>query len=82
MDYEAEIAVVIGARCSRVAPDAALDHVAGYMLFNDLSARDWQFATPQWMPGKVFDGVGALRPGAGHARRGRARTTRSSSSSS
>ena len=82
VDYEAEIAVVIGARCSRVAPDAALDHVAGYMLFNDLSARDWQFATPQWMPGKVFDGVGALRPRARHAGRGRARTTRSSSSSS
>ncbi len=55
VDYEAEIAVVIGARCSRVGADAALDHVAGYMLFNDLSARDWQFATPQWMPGKVFD---------------------------
>ena len=29
--------------------------IAGYMLFNDLSARDLQFATPQWMPGKVFD---------------------------
>ena len=55
VDYEAEIAVVIGARCAGVTSDEALDHVAGYMLFNDLSARDWQFATPQWMPGKVFD---------------------------
>jgi 2-keto-4-pentenoate hydratase/2-oxohepta-3-ene-1,7-dioic acid hydratase in catechol pathway len=62
VDYEAEIAVVIGARCSRVSADAALDHVAGYMLFNDLSARDWQFSTPQWMPGKVFDGSAPCGP--------------------
>jgi 2-keto-4-pentenoate hydratase/2-oxohepta-3-ene-1,7-dioic acid hydratase in catechol pathway len=62
LDFEAEIAVVVGARCNRVAPDAALDHVAGYMLFNDLSARDWQFATPQWMPGKVFDGSAPCGP--------------------
>jgi 2-keto-4-pentenoate hydratase/2-oxohepta-3-ene-1,7-dioic acid hydratase in catechol pathway len=62
VDFEAEIAVVIGARCERVAPDAALEHIAGYMLFNDLSARDWQFATPQWMPGKVFDGSAPCGP--------------------
>ena len=62
VDFEAEIAVVMGARCARVSPDAALDHVAGYMLFNDLSARDWQFATPQWMPGKVFDGSAPSGP--------------------
>ena len=62
IDFEAEIAVVVGARCSRVSPDTALDHVAGYMLFNDLSARDWQFATPQWMPGKVFDGSAPCGP--------------------
>jgi acylpyruvate hydrolase len=62
VDFEAEIAVVVGARCARVAQEAALDHVAGYMLFNDLSARDWQFATPQWMPGKVFDGSAPCGP--------------------
>jgi 2-keto-4-pentenoate hydratase/2-oxohepta-3-ene-1,7-dioic acid hydratase in catechol pathway len=62
VDYEAEIAVVIGARCSRVSEDEALDHVAGYTLLNDLSARDWQFATPQWMPGKVFDGAAPCGP--------------------
>jgi acylpyruvate hydrolase len=62
VDFEAEIAVVVGARCAHVAPDAALEHVAGYMLFNDLSARDWQFATPQWMPGKVFDGSAPCGP--------------------
>jgi 2-keto-4-pentenoate hydratase/2-oxohepta-3-ene-1,7-dioic acid hydratase in catechol pathway len=62
VDYEAEIAVVIGARCSRVSEDEALDYVAGYTLLNDLSARDWQFATPQWMPGKVFDGAAPCGP--------------------
>ena len=62
VDYEAEVAVVIGARCAGVDAGEALDHVAGYMLFNDLSARDWQFATPQWMPGKVFDGAAPCGP--------------------
>lgn len=55
VDYEAEVAFVIGRRCRDVTEAEALDHVAGYMLLNDLSARDLQFATPQWMPGKVFD---------------------------
>jgi 2-keto-4-pentenoate hydratase/2-oxohepta-3-ene-1,7-dioic acid hydratase in catechol pathway len=55
VDYEAEIAVVIGKPCSEIAAGDALDAIAGYMLLNDLSARDLQFATPQWMPGKVFD---------------------------
>ena len=62
IDYEAEVAVVIGAQCAGVSADSALDHVAGYMLFNDLSAREWQFATPQWMPGKVFDGSAPCGP--------------------
>src|SRR5206468_13106710 len=62
VDYEAEIAFVIGRRCKEVAPDQALDAVAGYMLLNDLSARDLQFATPQWMPGKVFDGAAPCGP--------------------
>jgi 2-keto-4-pentenoate hydratase/2-oxohepta-3-ene-1,7-dioic acid hydratase in catechol pathway len=55
VDYEAEVAFVIGRRARDVGEPDALDHVAGYMLLNDLSARDLQFATPQWMPGKVFD---------------------------
>ncbi|MEK6276418.1 MAG: fumarylacetoacetate hydrolase family protein [Actinomycetota bacterium] len=62
VDYEAEVAVVIGRRAREVAEADALDHVAGYMLFNDLSARDLQFATPQWMPGKVFDGSAPCGP--------------------
>ena len=56
VDYEAEIAFVVGRRAKDVTEAEAIDHVAGYTLFNDLSARDLQFATPQWMPGKVFDG--------------------------
>jgi 2-keto-4-pentenoate hydratase/2-oxohepta-3-ene-1,7-dioic acid hydratase in catechol pathway len=62
VDYEAEIAFVVGRRCNEVSPGEALDAVAGYTLLNDLSARDLQFATPQWMPGKVFDGSAPCGP--------------------
>jgi acylpyruvate hydrolase len=62
VDYEAEVAFVIGTRAKDVAEADALDHVAGYMLLNDLSARDMQFATPQWMPGKIFDGAAPCGP--------------------
>lgn len=62
VDYEAEVAFVIGKQAKDVAEADALGHVAGYMLFNDLSARDMQFATPQWMPGKIFDGSAPCGP--------------------
>jgi 2-keto-4-pentenoate hydratase/2-oxohepta-3-ene-1,7-dioic acid hydratase in catechol pathway len=62
VDYEAEVAFVVGRRCKDVDPDEALDSIAGYMLLDDLSARDLQFATPQWMPGKVFDGSAPCGP--------------------
>jgi 2-keto-4-pentenoate hydratase/2-oxohepta-3-ene-1,7-dioic acid hydratase in catechol pathway len=62
VDYEAEIAFVIGRRSKEIEADEALDAVAGYTLLNDLSARDLQFATPQWMPGKVFDGSAPCGP--------------------
>ena len=62
VDYEAEVALVIGRRATGVGVDDALAHVAGFTLFNDLSARDLQFATPQWMPGKVFDGSAPCGP--------------------
>jgi acylpyruvate hydrolase len=62
VDYEAEVAFVIGRRAHAVAEEDALDFVAGYTLFNDLSARDLQFATPQWMAGKVFDGSAPCGP--------------------
>src|SRR3954453_9428107 len=62
VDFEAEVAFVIGRRCAAVSASEADDYVAGYMLFNDLSARDLQFATPQWIPGKVFDGSAPCGP--------------------
>ena len=62
VDYEAEVAFVIGRRAKDVPEADALDHVAGYTLLNDLSARDFQFSTPQWMPGKVFDGSAPCGP--------------------
>ena len=62
VDYEAEVAFVIGTEAASVDLEEALDHVAGYMLLNDLSARDLQFATPQWIPGKVFDGSAPCGP--------------------
>jgi 2-keto-4-pentenoate hydratase/2-oxohepta-3-ene-1,7-dioic acid hydratase in catechol pathway len=62
VDYEAEVAFVIGRRCKDVAAADALDAIAGYMLLNDLSARDYQFMTPQWLPGKVFDGSAPCGP--------------------
>jgi acylpyruvate hydrolase len=62
VDYEAEVAFVIGRRAKDVAASDALDHIAGYTLLNDLSARDFQFKTPQWMPGKVFDGSAPCGP--------------------
>jgi 2-keto-4-pentenoate hydratase/2-oxohepta-3-ene-1,7-dioic acid hydratase in catechol pathway len=61
-DYEAEVAFVVGKRTKDVGEDEALDYVAGYTLLNDLSARDLQGATPQWMPGKVFDGAAPCGP--------------------
>ena len=62
VDYEAEVAFVVARRCNQVEPEDALASIAGYMLLNDLSARDLQFATPQWMPGKVFDGSAPCGP--------------------
>jgi 2-keto-4-pentenoate hydratase/2-oxohepta-3-ene-1,7-dioic acid hydratase in catechol pathway len=62
VDYEAEVAFVVGRRAKDVSEDEALEFVAGYTLLNDLSARDLQGATPQWMPGKVFDGSAPCGP--------------------
>jgi 2-keto-4-pentenoate hydratase/2-oxohepta-3-ene-1,7-dioic acid hydratase in catechol pathway len=62
VDYEAEVAFIVGRTARDVDASTALDHVAGYTLLNDLSARDLQFQTPQWMPGKVFDGSAPCGP--------------------
>ncbi len=55
VDYEAELGVVIGAKAKRVSEGDALDHVAGYICVNDVSARDLQFADGQWTRGKSPD---------------------------
>lgn len=61
-DYEGEMVVVIG-KPGRYIPKArALEHVAGYSLFNDGSIRDYQFKSTQWMMGKNFDATGAFGP--------------------
>ena len=62
VDYEAEVAFVVGRTAKDVDAADALAYIAGYTLLNDLSARDLQFATPQWMPGKVFDGSAPCGP--------------------
>jgi 2-keto-4-pentenoate hydratase/2-oxohepta-3-ene-1,7-dioic acid hydratase in catechol pathway len=62
MDYECELAIVIGKRTKAVSKEAALDHVFGYAVVNDLSARDLQLRTSQWMLGKVCDGFSPIGP--------------------
>ena len=62
IDYEAELAVVIGRRCRRVSESEALAHVFGYTLINDVSARDLQFGDGQWVRGKGLDGFAPLGP--------------------
>jgi 2-keto-4-pentenoate hydratase/2-oxohepta-3-ene-1,7-dioic acid hydratase in catechol pathway len=62
LDYEAELAVVIGRRGKHITAADALDYVAGYTTFNDASVRDYQRRTAQWTPGKNFDATAALGP--------------------
>lgn len=62
VDYEAELAVVIGTKARRVPVADALDHVLGYTCCNDVSARDAQFGDQQWVRGKSFDTFCPLGP--------------------
>ncbi|MBM7570708.1 fumarylacetoacetate hydrolase family protein [Aquibacillus albus] len=55
LDYEVELAVVIGKRASHAKKEDALDYIAGYTIGNDISARDLQKRTPQWLQGKSLD---------------------------
>jgi 2-keto-4-pentenoate hydratase/2-oxohepta-3-ene-1,7-dioic acid hydratase in catechol pathway len=61
-DYEAEFAVVIGHGGRHIAESGALEHVFGYTILNDVSARDFQMATTQWMMGKTFDTFAPFGP--------------------
>jgi len=64
VDYEAELAVVIGKACKNVSRETALDYVLGYTCANDVSARDWQIykGGGQWCRGKTFDTFAPLGP--------------------
>lgn len=62
LDFEGELAVVIGRGGRAIAEADALSHVAGYACFNDASVRDWQWHTTQFAPGKNFPATGALGP--------------------
>jgi 2-keto-4-pentenoate hydratase/2-oxohepta-3-ene-1,7-dioic acid hydratase in catechol pathway len=55
VDYEGELAMVIGPRCQHVPADRALEVVAGFTIINDVSTRDWQWRTPTFTMGKSFD---------------------------
>jgi 2-keto-4-pentenoate hydratase/2-oxohepta-3-ene-1,7-dioic acid hydratase in catechol pathway len=62
LDYEGEIAVVIGKGGRRIAEADAWNHIAGYACYNDASVRDWQMHTSQWVPGKNFWRTGGFGP--------------------
>lgn len=62
MDWEVELAIVIGAGGRHLTKENALDAVAGWTAFNDISARDWQRRTPQWLQGKTFEHTTPLGP--------------------
>ena len=62
LDYEGELAIVIGKRCRHVSEDQAREVIAGYTITNDLSVRDWQLRTPTMTMGKSFDTHGPLGP--------------------
>lgn len=62
LDYEVELAIIIGRRCRRVPPARAAEVIAGYTVCNDVSARDWQKRSPTIMLGKSFDSHGPLGP--------------------
>jgi 2-keto-4-pentenoate hydratase/2-oxohepta-3-ene-1,7-dioic acid hydratase in catechol pathway len=62
LDYEGELAIIIGKRGRRIAAENALDHIAGYACYNDASVRDYQRHTTQFHPGKNFPATGAFGP--------------------
>jgi 2-keto-4-pentenoate hydratase/2-oxohepta-3-ene-1,7-dioic acid hydratase in catechol pathway len=62
LDFEAELAVVIGKSGRDIADADAMDHIAGYACFNDASIRDWQWHTTQFTPGKNFPGTAPFGP--------------------
>lgn len=62
VDYEGELAFVIGKKCKNVPVEKAHEVIAGFTIANDVTVRDWQFRTPTWTIGKSFDTHGPLGP--------------------
>ncbi|NLP63756.1 fumarylacetoacetate hydrolase family protein [Paraburkholderia sacchari] len=62
LDFEGELAVILGGGGRHISKEHALSCVAGYSIFNDGSVREYQFKSPQWTVGKNFDGTGAFGP--------------------
>jgi len=62
LDYEGELGIVIGRRGRHVSRDDAADYIAGYVVVDDVTVRDWQFRTPTWTMGKSFDTHGPIGP--------------------
>lgn len=62
VDWEAELAVIIGARVRHASPGAAESAIAGYTMLDDVTMRDWQWRTSQWQQGKMFDASTPLGP--------------------
>ena len=62
VDWEVELGIVIGARARNVAATEALEYVAGYTVVNDISMRDWQGRTSQWLQGKNFEATTPVGP--------------------
>ena len=62
VDYEGELAIIIGRRCRHVPKDRAHEVIAGYSIMNDVSVRDWQRASPTMLMGKSWDTHGPLGP--------------------
>lgn len=62
LDWEAELAVIIGRRVRHATTDQAAQAIAGYSVLNDITARDWQYRTPQWLQGKTFEATTPVGP--------------------
>jgi acylpyruvate hydrolase len=62
MDWEAELGMVVGAPVRHASPAQARTAIAGYTVVNDVTARDWQYRTPQWLQGKTFEATTPVGP--------------------
>ena len=62
VDWEVELAVVVGRRVRHADATAAAEAIAGYSIINDVTLRDWQFRTPEWLQGKTFEATAPFGP--------------------